>query len=47
MCQLLALSISQPARLTFSLNTLAARGGLLRLQECSLRPDTALYRQCW
>jgi glutamine amidotransferase len=29
MCELLALSSSQPARLTFSLHTLAARGGLL------------------
>ncbi len=28
MCELLALSSSQPARLTFSLHTLAARGGL-------------------
>lgn len=27
MCELLALSMSQPARLTFSLHTLAARGG--------------------
>ena len=29
MCELLALSSSRPARLTFSLHTLAARGGLL------------------
>jgi glutamine amidotransferase len=29
MCELLALSSSQPVRLTFSLHTLAARGGLL------------------
>lgn len=28
MCELLALSMSRPARLTFSLHTLAARGGL-------------------
>lgn len=28
MCELLAMSASQPARLTFSLQTLAARGGM-------------------
>jgi hypothetical protein len=46
MCELLVLSSSQPARLEFSLHTLAARGGLLQLQECSQRRNTALYARC-
>lgn len=51
MCELLALSSSQPARLTFSLHTLAARGGLLGRSHDGWGVafyegfDVALYRE--
>lgn len=51
MCELLALSSSQPARLTFSLHTLAARGGLLGRSHdgwgvaFSEGHDVALFRE--
>lgn len=51
MCELLALSSSQPAQLTFSLHTLAARGGLLGRSHDGWGVafyeglDVALYRE--
>lgn len=51
MCELLALSSSRPARLTFSLHTLAARGGPLGRSHDGWGvafyegPDVALFRE--
>jgi glutamine amidotransferase len=52
-CELLALSSSQPARLTFSLHTLAGRGGLLGRAHDGWGVafyeghDVALFREPW